>query len=204
MRPAVLGLVVLLFSGCATLFAGGPDHVPVSTNPPGATVFVDGVPVGQTPMLLTLDRQHNTGTIRLELPGFAPITLLRDQGINGWFWANLCVGAWPMIIDLITGDDKAFDDTPIAVGMTPMGAYPGPQGYPQGPQGYPQQGPQGYPQQGPQGYPQQGPQPYPQGPQAYPQGPQAYPQGPQAYPQGPQAGPQGPPGGYAPPPPQPR
>src|SRR5512147_1151061 len=116
MRPLVL-ILLLAFTGCATIMAGGPDRIPVSTNPPGATVFVDNIPAGQTPLMITLDRQHSSGVIRIELAGFAPVTLVRTTSINGWFWANLCIGGLiGIVVDVVTGDIKAFDDAPIAIG----------------------------------------------------------------------------------------
>jgi uncharacterized protein YceK len=152
MRSVVLALALLLaFSGCATIMAGGPDRVPVSTNPAGATVFVDNIPVGQTPVMVTLDRQHSSGVIRIELPGFAPVTLVRTTSINGWFWANICFGGvLGIVIDLVTGDIKAFDDAPIAIGLTPAyGPPPTGPGYPPAPPpgGYqpPAPPPGGYP-----------------------------------------------------------
>jgi len=133
MRPVVL-VLLLVFSGCATIMAGGPDRIPVSTNPPGATVFVDNIPVGQTPVMITLDRQHSSGVIRIELPGFAPVSIVRSTSINGWFWANLCIGGLlGIVIDLVTGDVKAFDDAPIAIGLTPAYGPPPPGAYPPGP-----------------------------------------------------------------------
>ncbi|HET7500665.1 MAG TPA: PEGA domain-containing protein [Kofleriaceae bacterium] len=174
--PVVLVLLALggssvASSGCATIFAGGPDRVPVSSNPPGATVFVDNVPVGQTPMMITLDRQRSQGVIRLELAGFAPITVVRAKGINGWFWASVCLtGLVGIVVDLITGDVKSFDDAPIAIGLTPgMGPAPGPPppgyppqpGYPPPPPGYPPP-PGQYPAQPgppPAGYPPAPPPP---------------------------------------------
>jgi hypothetical protein len=177
-RFALLGLLIAVAvaaSGCATIFAGGPDHVPIATNPPGATVFVDNVPVGQTPVMVTLDRQRNLGVIRIELAGFAPIAIVRAKSINGWFWASVCLtGLVGIVVDLITGDVKAFDDAPINIGLTP--AYgPGapPPGYPQDPGGPPP---------------------------GYPPGPGQNAPGNAPYPPGPSAGP--PPPGY--PPPQPR
>lgn len=121
MRPAGLGLGVLVFvvTGCATIMARGPDHVPVTTNPPGATVFVDNVPVGQTPMTVTLDRKRNAGLIRIELYGFAPVVVMRAPKINSWFWANLWLGGIGTMIDLATGNIKSFDETPISVGLMP-------------------------------------------------------------------------------------
>src|SRR5262249_5519566 len=90
--------------------------------------------VGQTPMVVTLDREHSRGTIQVQAPGFAPAVIQREKEINGWFWGNLCLGGLiGMLIDVVTGDVKRFDDTPIAVGMTPGGgAYP-PRGAPGAP-----------------------------------------------------------------------
>ena len=174
-RSTMLGMLIRLLvfapvagSGCATIFAGGPDHVPVATNPPGATVFVDNIPVGQTPLMVTLNRQRNNGVIRIELPGFAPVTVVREKGVNGWFWVNvLCLSLLGGLIDAITGNVYNFDDTPITIGLTP-GEGPGPYGpapgYPVAPgQGGP---PPGYPPAGqyppgppPAGYPPPPPQP---------------------------------------------
>lgn len=141
MRPLALALL-LAFTGCATIMAGGPDHIPVSTNPPGATVFVDNVPVGQTPVMVALDRQHNSGLIRIEMPGFVPVAIVRGKNINGWFWANLCIGGLiGIVVDIVTGDVKAFDDGPIAIGLTP--AYGAPPAGPYAPQPIP--APPGYP-----------------------------------------------------------
>jgi hypothetical protein len=133
----LVALVLLLaFSGCATIMAGGPDRIPVSTNPPGATVFVDNIPVGQTPVMVTLDRQHSSGVIRIEMPGFAPVAIVRTTSINGWFWANLCFGGLlGIVVDLVTGDIKAFDDAPIAIGLTPAYGPPPPGAFPPGPSG---------------------------------------------------------------------
>lgn len=166
--------------------AGGPDRIPVSTNPPGATVFVDNIPAGQTPVMVTLDRQHSSGVIRIELPGFEPVTIVRAKSINGWFWVNLCTGGLiGFAIDFFTGNMNAFNDGPIAIGLTP-GYGPGPAA----PGGYPPAPPGGYPPAPPSGYP---PAPPPSG---YPP-PSRYPAAP------PPAGYPPPPAGYPPPPPPP-
>jgi hypothetical protein len=151
-----LGLALALTSGCATIMAGGPDHVPVSTNPPGATVFVDNMPVGTTPMMVTLNRETSSGMIRLEMAGFQPITVVRAKDIQGWFWVNVCLlSLLGVIVDVATGDFKAFDDTPIAIGLTPAYGPAGAPGYPPAPQpGYPPGPP-------PAGYPPPPPGPAP-------------------------------------------
>jgi len=143
MRSAGLGIgiglaLIVAFSGCATIMAGGPDRIPVTTNPPGATVFVDNMPVGQTPTMITLDRGRNSGMIRIEMPGFAPIIIARDRSINGWFWVNIVLlSPLGIIIDLVTGNIHSFDDTPIVLGLTPAAGGPPPAGFAPPPPGYP-------------------------------------------------------------------
>jgi hypothetical protein len=130
LKACVLGLVVLV-SGCATILSGGPDAVAVSTNPPGAAVFVDNMHVGNTPTVVTLDRGRSMGHIRIELPGFQPVVMQRTKSMNGWFIASICLGIFPAVIDLITGDWQGFDETPIAIGLAPAPGYappPLPQG----------------------------------------------------------------------------
>jgi hypothetical protein len=131
LKITVLVALLSASGGCATIMAGGPDLIPVNSNPPGAAVFVDGQQVGVTPMTVSLDRSRSQGNIRIEMPGFAPVIVQRHKEINGWFWANLCLGGLVgIVVDLITGDIKRFDDTPIAVGMQPAPGYAPPPGAP--------------------------------------------------------------------------
>ncbi len=183
-----IALVLAMSSGCATLFAAGPDRFPVNTNPPGAYVYVNGQMVGQTPTVVSLNREHSA-QIQIYLPGFQPVVMIREKGLNGWFFANILwvYAVVPVIIDLVTGNWQCFDDDPIAIGLVPNGGAPAPNWYQQ-PQGYPPSQQQPYPSQS-QPYPAQ-PQPYP-AQQPYPPQPQPAQGGAQPYP-------------TAPPPPQPR
>ena len=183
MRISLLFLVCLT-SGCATLFAGGPDKVPVNSTPPGARVIVDGQEVGTTPMVVTLDRENNQGNIRVEAPGYQPATTVRSKSFNTMAILN-CANVLFWGIDLITGNVKKFNTAPVNATLTPAG-YGAPGGYGQQP-GY-QQPPPGY-QQPPPGY-QQPPPGYQQPPPGYQQPPP------------PQGQPQPPPQGYPQPPPQ--
>ena len=78
----VLGLV-LLTSGCATLFAGGPQTVTFTSNPEGAEVLIDGYPVGRTPCTVQIDRRafgHRIITMRA--PGYATRQFPLNKSIN--------------------------------------------------------------------------------------------------------------------------
>lgn len=124
-RAAVVAaLCVILGSGCATIVAGGPDEVPVRTNPPGAYVYLDGQVVGQTPLVLTLDRNRSLGDIRIYYPGFQPVLLNRYKSVNLWVIGNFFLGMIPIVVDLITGDWQRFDDGEISLSLVPGEAPP--------------------------------------------------------------------------------
>ena len=121
-RSIALGAAVLMagLGGCATIMAGGPDQVSVSSQPAGASVYVDGQYVGATPTIVVLDREYSSGMIRVEAEGYQPVVVTRFRTINGWFWANLCIGGVVgIVVDLITGDVKRFDDSPVHVALSP-------------------------------------------------------------------------------------
>jgi hypothetical protein len=133
LRHTVLVSVALGSGACATVMSSGPDRVSVTTNPSGATVFVDNKEKGKTPVVVALDRKNSNGRFRLELPGFEPVDVARAKGINGWFWGNILLGGIiGMVVDAASGNIHKFDDEPIAVGLTRSDgsgvAFPAPPG----------------------------------------------------------------------------
>jgi hypothetical protein len=156
---AVLALGLTGLGGCATLFAGGPDRVPVTTNPPGAYVYLNGRFVGQSPTVVVMDRD-NPGQIQIYLPGFRPLVMAREKTFNLWFVANILWAAAivPIIVDIATGNYQEYEDSPIAVGLTPDSGPP--------PMWYRAPAEPGAPPQ-----PQPQPQPYPPAPSPQQPGP---------------------------------
>lgn len=117
---ACLTPLLAISTGCATLFASGPDHIPVQSNPPGAKVLVDNIQVGVTPMVVSLDRKNSHGTIRVEAPGFEPYVTQRNKSFQAVAILN-CLGLVPWVVDLVTGNYEAFDSTNISVSLVPAG-----------------------------------------------------------------------------------
>lgn len=121
-RDLVVGVVfafgTLSATGCGTLFAPGPDTIPVESSPSGAKVYLDGQHVGQTPMMVTVDRSANTGNIRVEKPGYAPSAVQRSKRFNTIAILN-CAGLIWWVVDLATGNHQMFDTTPVLVNLTP-------------------------------------------------------------------------------------
>ena len=107
MRTATGTIVVLTFvvigSGCATVTGGARDqHVKITSNPVGATVLVDGQPVGQTPADVKLCRktEHN---VEVAYPGYETAQTTIHRNLNPWLFGNILVGGpLGLVVDICT------------------------------------------------------------------------------------------------------
>ena len=63
---------VLASAGCATMANGTTQRIRVTSDPPGASVFLDGRPVGTTPTQITASRRNREPIIEIEKEGFQP------------------------------------------------------------------------------------------------------------------------------------
>ncbi len=107
-------------AGCATMFTGSVENVTVSSQPPGARVFVDGAYSGVTPMTLLLktERDHMVAlqhegyrdTVSPVIREFNPVAALNLFSIVCW------------VIDMATGALWRFPPNAIYVAMQPLGA----------------------------------------------------------------------------------
>lgn len=101
---AILLTLTLLLSSCATVFKGGTQTVPVSTEPAGAEIIIDGVSYGTTPtsIRLEVDRSY---TILLRSPAGEERTFqLRNEIGTLWIVLDVITGLVPLIVDAVTGD----------------------------------------------------------------------------------------------------
>jgi hypothetical protein len=109
--------------GCATLFAPGPDMVPVYSKPSGATVYLDKLEVGKTPCVVPVSRDSE-GVFSFQLAGYEPVTVDRDKVCNGITALNLLGGIYlgPVffIIDAIAGNLGKYSTKPIQVELKPI------------------------------------------------------------------------------------
>jgi hypothetical protein len=107
LRSAAGVLVILVFlmigSGCATVTGGARDqHVKITSNPVGATVLVDGQPVGQTPAEVKLCRktEHN---VEVAYPGYETAQTTIHRKLNPWLFGNILVGGpLGLVVDICT------------------------------------------------------------------------------------------------------
>jgi hypothetical protein len=124
-------LVALAASGsaCATVAHGGTQTIRVSTDPPGATVLVNGEDRGRTPTQIDLRRKARTTVVRLECDGYAPAMVEVTRGASGWLAADAALGATQFLNQGLSGVQElaasAAAVTAILVGidLAAGGAY---------------------------------------------------------------------------------
>lgn len=100
-------VAMLAVGGCATVLDSGPDAVPVTSNPPGATCVVAGQTV-VTPGTVTLQHTHNVDyDVRCSKDGYADAYGKIVSKINPAFAGSLFF--FPAAaIDVATGNDYHY------------------------------------------------------------------------------------------------
>lgn len=85
---------VLLVPGCATLTRKSTQRIPVTSVPVGATVIVNGVEQGVTPLVIWPDRKWKDQVIRIESPGYNPVEIKLKRSLSeGPIFGNFFIGA---------------------------------------------------------------------------------------------------------------
>lgn len=98
-----LTLASAFLTGCATIVKGTTQVIPVSSDPTGARISVDGAPAGTTPATVTLSRKQNH-MIVIEKEGFAPESVAVTKSMGGAVAGNIIAGGligWG--VDAMTG-----------------------------------------------------------------------------------------------------
>ncbi len=96
-------LCITILTGCATIMHGTTQSVGISSNPSGATVTVNGMAYGRTPVIADLKRKDNH-IVRLELSGYKPYETTLTRSTSGWVWGNIVIGGLVgLVIDAVGG-----------------------------------------------------------------------------------------------------
>lgn len=83
--------IVFLFTQCATIIHGSRQDVSFSSNPSKASVSIDNVEMGTTPVTLRLKRNmHHTVVIKLD--GYQPYETKLTRKVSGWLAGNIIFG----------------------------------------------------------------------------------------------------------------
>jgi hypothetical protein len=112
---AVVAAVFSAVSGCATIAqstgignSAGSDLVAITSKPAGATVHIDGVQVGVTPLTITVSPRAKVITFAKD--GYSAVTIPIPKDWNGWAIANVL---WipGVVVDAVTGNIRKVRGT---------------------------------------------------------------------------------------------
>jgi len=160
-----------LASGCGAIFNGTSSSIPVTSNPSGAEVWVDGELVGRTPTQIRVSNDEDHA-ITFRIAGGEDQTVQVRRRMQAGYVVLDLFFAFPLglVVDAATGSWYAPDRDRVHAEIRqarPAWAQaqqgygpPGPAQQYYGPQGAPQQAPP-QPQYGPPAYNGQPTQPYP-------------------------------------------
>lgn len=113
----ILLAITLLVSGCATILKGSSETVSFNSNPAGATVLIDGSPVGKTPTQLSL-ASKNSYKIEIKKDGYEPSNFILSNKVGaGWVILDVICGVVPVVIDLVTGSFYMLDQSQVNVSL---------------------------------------------------------------------------------------
>jgi hypothetical protein len=152
----------------AAAFAGCASSTVLQSQPPGARVFLNNVPVGTTPYTMTDSNIVGTATaVRLEYPGYQPLNtyIVRNEQLDALALIGGLFLLVPFLWVLEYNPSHFYQLQPAVPGAGAPGGWGSPEGYPPAQGGYPP--PQSGYQQQPGGYPP-GPAGYPPPPAGYP------------------------------------
>jgi len=102
-------------AGCASAIKGTRQTVAFSSDPPGASVIVDGTNLGTTPAEIELAR-HDSHSVRIEKVGYVPYETTTSSSLNNWQWLDVVPALVfpPAIFDYVF-DPGAYEVEPHEV-----------------------------------------------------------------------------------------
>lgn len=134
-RMVCAGVVTTFISmnlGCATVTGGARDpKVAVTSNPPGATVVVDGQPRGVTPTIVEMSRKSDHEVV-IQQTSYESVVVPVKRQFNPWIIGNILIGGLPgIIVDVATDATHCLSTDKVHVDMkTPNAAPNGQQSQP--------------------------------------------------------------------------
>lgn len=95
--------LTLLFSSCATIVSGSKQNINFASTPSAASIFIDEVEVGKTPLEMKLAR-NSEHAVMIKLDGYQTYQTRLTKKFNAWYLGNILIGGIiGLVIDPITG-----------------------------------------------------------------------------------------------------
>ena len=115
-------MVALAIAACASIIHGTHQDVGITSVPPGASVTVDNIQYGKTPVIAKLTRKDNH-IVRIELPGYQAFDATLTRSVSGWVWGNIVFGGLiGLAVDAISGGLYKLDPYQVQAALTTRNA----------------------------------------------------------------------------------
>ncbi|MAS09999.1 PEGA domain-containing protein [Salinisphaera sp.] len=118
-RMAFIIIMTVQLSGCATIVSDTTQTVSFESEPSGATVKVDGLTIGVTPVSARLDKRDNQ-LVTFELTGYKTAKKELATKTDPWFFGNLITGGlFGSTTDFASGAVYEYSPDQYFVTLTP-------------------------------------------------------------------------------------
>lgn len=91
-RIALL-IVPMLALGCASIMEGKTQSVSFNSEPAGAQILINGLPMGVTPATITIKKSdYDNANVLFKKEGYQDQQATLHTKVTGWFWGNIITG----------------------------------------------------------------------------------------------------------------
>jgi hypothetical protein len=112
---------IFLFQNCATIYKGTSQKIPITSEPSGTKIIVDGNWIGHVPLVLKL-RKNKSHIIRIEEQGYNPyeIKIMKKSSIKFLpiLGNYLLAGTAVTIFDMVAGTEYTDKIVWPVIGLT--------------------------------------------------------------------------------------
>ena len=113
-------MIALLTASCGTVVNRTTQRVTISSLPLGASVIIDNVDYGQTPLVAKLKRKQ-FHFVKINMAGYLPYEVALMRGVRDWVWGNLLTGGFIGIgIDALSGGMYKLTPKQIEAQLKPV------------------------------------------------------------------------------------
>lgn len=114
-----LAVIVVFFTGCASIIHGTSQEVSFNSNPEEVTVTINGKVIGKTPLTTSLKKKSGQ-TILFEKEGYKPISMQLETRMDSWFWGNIVLGGFiGSTTDGLSGAVNEYSPSQYMVTLSP-------------------------------------------------------------------------------------
>jgi hypothetical protein len=117
----VLAVLSVLNTGCASILQGSRQRVSIVTEPAAASIQVDGLKIGESPVTTSLKR-GKTHLLKISKDGYEDKTFVANSSASGgWVVLDVLCGLVPLVVDIATSNWEKFE-SPMYMTLQKLGS----------------------------------------------------------------------------------